>query len=81
MHRNILISLLCIIFNYPIADGQGTKQPGPGKNKLIAEIDQILRAQVDSNKIPGAVIEIKQEGKLIYEHMISITTNFLHPRK
>ena len=67
MHRNILISLLCIFFNYPIADGQGTKQPGPDKNKLIAEIDQILRAQVDSNKIPGAVIEIKQEGKLIYE--------------
>lgn len=50
-----------------IAAGQGAKQEKPGKNLLIAEIDQILNGQVDSNKIPGAVIEIKQGEKVIYE--------------
>jgi CubicO group peptidase (beta-lactamase class C family) len=67
MHRNILMVLLCKTFFYWIAEGQGAKQPTPGGNVLVAVIDKILRAQVDSNKIPGAVIEIKQGGKVIYE--------------
>lgn len=35
---------------------------------LSHRIDSILQSQVDSNKIPGAVIAIKKDGKLIYEH-------------
>mgnify|MGYP000845688004 CR=1 FL=1 len=35
---------------------------------LTHSIDSILQSQVDSNKIPGAVIQIKKEGKVIYEH-------------
>ncbi len=31
-------------------------------------MDRILQGQVDSNKIPGAVIEIKADGKPIYKH-------------
>jgi CubicO group peptidase (beta-lactamase class C family) len=35
-------------------------------NLLKADIDRTLQGQVDSNKIPGAVIEIKQKGRIIY---------------
>jgi CubicO group peptidase (beta-lactamase class C family) len=38
------------------------------KMKLIAEIDSILQSQVDLNKIPGAVILIKKNTQVIYEH-------------
>lgn len=34
---------------------------------LKHRIDSILQSQVDSNKIPGAVIAIEKNGKLIYE--------------
>ncbi len=35
--------------------------------RIHFEINRILQAQVDSNKIPGAVIEVKQEGRIIYQ--------------
>jgi CubicO group peptidase (beta-lactamase class C family) len=35
-------------------------------NLLRTEIDKTLQGQVDSNKIPGAVIEIRHEGKIVY---------------
>jgi serine-type D-Ala-D-Ala carboxypeptidase len=35
--------------------------------KLIQRIDSILQGHVDENKIPGAVIEIKKAGKVIYK--------------
>jgi CubicO group peptidase (beta-lactamase class C family) len=38
------------------------------KMKLIAEIDSILQSQVDQDKIPGAVILIKKNTQVIYQH-------------
>ena len=32
---------------------------------LLADIDRILRGQIDSNKIPGAVIEVKQGTRIL----------------
>lgn len=46
-------------------------QPSADKEKrtlLIATVDSILQSQVDSNKIPGAVIEIKKGDQVIYKH-------------
>ncbi|HMH33943.1 MAG TPA: serine hydrolase [Puia sp.] len=34
--------------------------------KLVAEIDSVLQSQVDADKIPGAVIQIKIGGSIIY---------------
>jgi serine-type D-Ala-D-Ala carboxypeptidase len=36
--------------------------------KLKSEIDSILQSQVDHNKIPGAVILIKKDNRVIYRH-------------
>jgi serine-type D-Ala-D-Ala carboxypeptidase len=38
------------------------------KANLIAGIDSILQSQVNLDKIPGAVIEIKSGKQIIYEH-------------
>ncbi len=38
------------------------------KTKLIPEIDSILNSQVANDEIPGAVIQIKKDGKVIYKH-------------
>jgi serine-type D-Ala-D-Ala carboxypeptidase len=35
---------------------------------MIFRIDSILQSQVDADKIPGAVIQIKKGGRLIYTH-------------
>lgn len=35
------------------------------RNLLVATVDSILQSQVDSNKIPGAVIEIKKDDQVI----------------
>jgi serine-type D-Ala-D-Ala carboxypeptidase len=39
---------------------------GQKKSALIKTIDSILQSQVDADKIPGAVIQIKKYGKIIY---------------
>ena len=44
-----------------------TGQHSPREN-LIAEVDSILKSQVNLNKIPGAVIEIKTGNKVLYKH-------------
>jgi CubicO group peptidase (beta-lactamase class C family) len=36
--------------------------------KLVTQIDSILQSQVDADKIPGAVMQVKKEGKVIYKH-------------
>jgi CubicO group peptidase (beta-lactamase class C family) len=38
------------------------------KIKLIAKIDSILQSQVDLDKIPGAVILIKKDAHVIFQH-------------
>lgn len=48
----------------PPASGQ-TAKPISVKKTLIAVTDSILRSQVDLNKIPGAVIEIKKGNKVL----------------
>ena len=55
------------VFFCGIANSQSTKLNAQKETFLKADLDKILQGQVDSNKIPGAVIEIKQGGKVIYE--------------
>ena len=42
--------------------------PREARAKLKAEIDSILQSQVDRDKIPGAVVLIKKDNKVIYRH-------------
>lgn len=43
-------------------------QDKDGNKKLITKIDSILQSQVDADKIPGAVIQIKKAGRIIYKN-------------
>jgi serine-type D-Ala-D-Ala carboxypeptidase len=36
--------------------------------KLVFKVDSVLQTQVDSDKIPGAVVQIKKDGKFICTH-------------
>lgn len=45
----------------------GQENP-PLKKHLVSEIDSILQSQVNRDKIPGAVVIIKQGNKVLYRH-------------
>lgn len=56
-----------------------------GKTSLRAKIDSILTSQVENDKIPGAVIQIKKDGKIVYcqaygySQKYDINHNLLNP--
>ncbi|HTS44066.1 MAG TPA: serine hydrolase [Puia sp.] len=60
-------NLLLVLFSsFALSsNNQGQQFTNPDK-KLAVEIDSILQSQVDADKIPGAVIQIKKAGKIIY---------------
>ena len=63
--------LLFIIFQVFLFEGILKGQSVNNKNNnsiLTTEIDSILNSQVETDKIPGAVIQIKKDGKIIYTH-------------
>src|ERR1700693_938093 len=64
MNKHILI--LFIFFS--AFDFVSNAQDTDANTKLISKIDSILQSQVDADKIPGAVVQIKKDGKLIYTH-------------
>jgi serine-type D-Ala-D-Ala carboxypeptidase len=66
MRSFLLLVLSAVLFSATIK-GQ---EPHSTKNKtrLIAGIDSILSGAVTSDVIPGAVIQIKKDGKIIYKH-------------
>jgi serine-type D-Ala-D-Ala carboxypeptidase len=49
--------------------------------KLISEIDSILMNQVDQDQIPGAVIEIKKEGQVIYRQAYGFAQKYDYNHK
>jgi CubicO group peptidase (beta-lactamase class C family) len=52
------------------------KNTGESKAMLIHRIDSILNSQVNDNKIPGAVIEIKKDGEVIYKQAYGYAQKF-----
>lgn len=60
----LLVFQLCLMSS--IARSQSATDNS--KTKLIPEIDGILNSEVANNKIPGAVIQIKKDGKILYKH-------------
>ena len=63
MNKHFLLSLF--ISSFGIASNTQVIDPNAS---LIFKVDSILQSQVDADKIPGAVVQIKKEGKLIYTH-------------
>jgi CubicO group peptidase (beta-lactamase class C family) len=67
MKKGILTTGILLLFLSQLTAGQ---QSPARKNRLmlIRETDSILQSQVDLDKIPGAVIIIKKDNKVIYRH-------------
>jgi CubicO group peptidase (beta-lactamase class C family) len=68
MCRKILSLILSVLFASAnlTSGGQGLKSKN-ARAELIAAADSILQSQVDLDKIPGAVIEIKKGKRVIYK--------------
>jgi CubicO group peptidase (beta-lactamase class C family) len=62
----LIISLL-IFSSFSILSGQNLK-PEAARKELITGINSIIQSQVNQDIIPGAVIEIKKDDKIIYKH-------------
>jgi CubicO group peptidase (beta-lactamase class C family) len=67
MRNRILLTGIFLFFLTLILNGQGTTFKAK-KVRLNSEIDSILQNQVDMDKIPGAVILIKKDNRVICRH-------------
>jgi serine-type D-Ala-D-Ala carboxypeptidase len=66
--RNQLFLILFILTTFGSVSNSQRITPEAAKANLIATIDSILQAKVDRNEIPGAVIEVKKNNKIICKH-------------
>lgn len=67
MRNFLLFTGIALLFIPLFPNGRGTLLKEK-QVKMTAEIDSILQSQVDRDKIPGAVILIKKDKKIIYRH-------------
>jgi CubicO group peptidase (beta-lactamase class C family) len=70
----LLSGFVCFLYAQP-ADKRRVK------NLLISRIDSILQTRVNLNEIPGAVIEIKKDGHVIYEHSYGFAAKYDYNHK
>ena len=74
--------LLLILFLMAVISSVSNSQiisPAAARAALVTRIDSILQSQVDLEKIPGAVIEIKKEDKIIYRHAYGYAQKYDYP--
>jgi serine-type D-Ala-D-Ala carboxypeptidase len=67
MYKKLSLLIHCLVLFSLISEGQAPNQKTAKEIILISDIDKILQGQVDSNKIPGAVIQIRQGNRVIYK--------------
>ena len=60
----LILFLLCFITNVK----SQVISHANSKTHLVTVVDSILNSQVANDKIPGCVIQIKKDGKIIYSH-------------
>jgi CubicO group peptidase (beta-lactamase class C family) len=78
MKRIVIILILSSVSLF-IVHGQSFQKKD---NKLlISRIDSILQTKVRLEEIPGAVIEIKKDGKMIYEHAYGYASKYDYNHK
>jgi CubicO group peptidase (beta-lactamase class C family) len=84
MIKKLLFILLQICFVGVVARSQSVNHH-VDTTRLVREIDSILNSQVANDEIPGAVIEVKKDGKVLYKHAYGyaqkydINHQLLHP--
>lgn len=65
MRTSSILTGIILCFLTFVSNGQGVSSKG-ARAKLKAEIDSILQSQVEHDNIPGAVILIKKNNKVIF---------------
>jgi len=65
MIRKFLIVFFLPVLFFNVSNGQDGISKG-SKSRLAADVDSILQSQVDADKIPGAVIQIKKGDNILY---------------
>jgi CubicO group peptidase (beta-lactamase class C family) len=78
-HQLIVLSIVFTLTT-GIASAQ-VKSAGDSQAVLIHKIDSILQSQVNDSKIPGAVIEIKKGGKVVYKNACGYAQKFNYQHK
>jgi CubicO group peptidase (beta-lactamase class C family) len=73
----ILILLSAIVF---LTHGQSSVQKKANR-LLITRIDSILNSKVSQDEIPGAVILIKRNGKIVYENAYGYAAKYNYEHK
>ena len=82
--KNLVFLAVFLISFVPHSEGQVPLAKAPQKT-LITTIDSLIKGQVDDDQIPGAVIQIKRNGKIIYRHAYGYSQKYemgrrlLHP--
>ena len=69
VNQDYAIQNSLLVFLLTTASRTGYSQEGgqdPKRKFLIQTIDSILQTQVNSNLIPGAVIQVKKDNRVIY---------------
>jgi CubicO group peptidase (beta-lactamase class C family) len=56
-------------------------QDTASQRKLVSRIDSILQGQVDGDKIPGAVVQIKKGGSIIYKQAYGFAQKYKYPHE
>jgi serine-type D-Ala-D-Ala carboxypeptidase len=72
--RKPLLLLLILLYSSVLLSQKNNAKSA--KANLIAGIDSILQSQVDLDKIPGAVIEIKSGNQIIFKHAYGYAQKF-----
>jgi CubicO group peptidase (beta-lactamase class C family) len=69
LNRKAFSFFLLFLTFFLFLDSRAQDLPKNNPNSSLAgSIDSILNAQVNVNKIPGAVIQVKQSGNIIYQN-------------
>lgn len=76
MRSLLYVSLFLFIFN------NGTAQEKqPPEQSLIKQVDSILQGSVDMDEIPGAVVAIKHNGKIVYQQAYGFSQKYAFGRQ
>jgi CubicO group peptidase (beta-lactamase class C family) len=75
------IHLIVILFLVSLFPVHSQSSPKKTYRFLISRIDSILQTKVNIDEIPGVVIEIKKDGKIIYEHAYGYAAKYNYDHK
>jgi len=84
VNKKLLLVLSLLFFIGSMAKSQSANHEN-NKSKLVEKIDSILKSEVSKDKIPGAVVQIKKDGKIVYTNAYGyaqkydINHNLLNP--